>query len=840
MQDAPIPSDDEQRLAALYDYGILDTPAEAAFERLTRVACEIFQAPIATVTLVDRDRQWFKSVRGIDDCETARSISFCGHVVYAGRPLRVEDARQDERFHDNPLVRGPPYLRAYLGVPLTTPRGFHIGVVCVQDTAPRGFAERELRILQDLASVTMDELELRRVRQALERERALFIAGPTVIVLRESAAGWPIRYASPNAAEVLGHSPEALVAGGGQSYLDLVHPADRARVAEEAEAGARQGEHLEHQPYRLRRGDGTYAWVHDSIVVHRDAEGRVDGYHGYLIDITERVELEAKLRRSAILFEEAQEGILITDAQGRITAVNRTLAELTGYSEAELDGCTPACLHAGAASPEAYRAIWQAVHRQGHWSGELQYTCRDGSTFPGTTTLREIRDAHGARTHYIELVSDASRLKAYQRQLERMMHVDPLTELPNRLLFQDRLEQALAGRHRDGQPLAVVVLDLRDFRAVNDSLGQEAGDQVLAQVGRRLQQVLREEDTVARLSGDEFGILLPRLGSVDDAAPLAERITAWVEEPFQLEGHEVPLVARSGVSVYFGQEEASASTFLEQADAAMYEAKLEGVRYRFFSEELTERAQERIQLTAELRQALAQGQLAVHYQPQLDLASGEWVGVEALARWPHPQWGWISPGRFIPVAERAGLIGRLGGWVLEQACTQAQAWLTAGVAFGRIGVNVAAPQLTDPGLVEAVTAALAQSGLPAERLELEITESLLVAPEPAVVERLQALRQHGVSVAIDDFGTGYSALSYLKDLPVDRLKIDRSFIDGVPEQADVLAITRAILALGQSLGFAVVAEGIEEEHQRAALLEEGCREGQGFLFARPGAATALR
>lgn len=725
MRSAPVPDNEENRLAALYQYGILDTEVESSYECVMRLLCSIFSAPIATVTFVDRDRQWFKSFCGLNDCQTPRDISFCGHVVDSGKPLVVEDASQDERFHDNPLVVNEPHIRFYAGVPLTTPDGYHIGVLTVQDTRPRSCDDESFACLQDLAFLVVDELELRLKTRQHERELKRFIGGPTVIfVWEETSRGWLISYVSPNVKQVLGYYPEQLL---GVRFTDLVHPEDRQQLLRENEEACiiSRSSHYEYSPYRLKNAAGEYRWVRESSVAESNALGKEIIYLGYLNDISHQVELEEQ--KSA----------------------------------------------------------------------------------------------------------DRSQLIAYQSQLEQLLHTDPLTELPNRLLLHDRLEQALVRRKRDRAALAVLVLDLRDFRAINDSLGKAFGDKVLSRLGNRLQQILRGGDTVARLGGDEFGILLPWLHSVDDTVELVERITRWSEESLCIDGHEICVVSRIGASVYSGSGATTATNLLEQADTAMHEAKKEDVCYRFFSAELTERARERVQLAADLRRALGGNQLMVYYQPQVDLTSGAWVGVEALLRWPHPQHGWISPARFIPVAERSGFISRLGEWVLDSACIQARQWLDNGFQFGRVGVNVAATQLLTDDWVERVKEVLNRSGLPARYLELEITESLLVDSKASVIDGLEELRRLGVAIAVDDFGTGYSALRYLKDLPVDRVKIDRSFIQGFPDEHQTTAIIRAILALGDGLGLSVIAEGIETENQHRALLKIGCCQGQGFYFVRP-------
>nr|WP_242464765.1 bifunctional diguanylate cyclase/phosphodiesterase [Halorhodospira abdelmalekii] len=591
------------------------------------------------------------------------------------------------------------------------------------------------------------------------------------------------------------------------------------------------------QEIELYGPQGTFCTVEMRV---RDV--RWHGEPAHLVnlrDVTEHKRVEGELRQAAVVFEESHEGIVIADAEQRVIAVNRAFSEITGYSEEEAVGTLWALLGSDLHEPAFYEALLEAVERHGLWTGELWSRRRDGSSFAGLVTVRDIRDEIGQRTHYLTVFSDISRVKEYQSQLERLLHADPLTGLPNRALFQDRLEQAVVAMQRATGTLAVYSLDIRDLKSVNFTLGVEAGDALLQQVGARLRQVLSEQETVARLGGDEFGVLCPGLRDVDAAGEKAEQMLKAVQQPYRVAGKELHLSVCIGLSVFPGRQ-LPAHELFQQANAAMEQAKQEGVAYRFFSEELTEQTRERVQLGSELRYALERGgQLAVHYQPQVDLRTGCWIGMEALARWRHPQRGWVPPGRFIPVAERVGLIELLGDWVFEQACIEARAWLDAGYDPGRIGVNFAAPELVSTELVDKTLDILARTGLPPSHIELEITESLFVDPHAETIGRLEVLRQHGMRVAIDDFGTGYSALSYLRDLPIDRLKIDRSFVTGLSEDPRLVAITRAIAGLGESLGFEVIAEGIETEAQRQILLDAGCFQGQGYLFARPCAAADL-
>ena len=682
-----------------------------------------------------------------------------------------------------------------------------------------GAYRQSIHIFEDITERRQREAELAEAEaRTREREHQLdrVLSNTAEGILVIDAAG-DVVYANSTAGQLMGVDPYELL---GEAFGFPVTTED----PEELELHTRtNGARVVEMRARSMRWEGAPAFV---INLH---------------DITERKRVERELRQSAIVFEEAQEGIIITDAELCTLAVNRAFREITGYTEAEVHGEAPRFLGSDHHSAAFFDSLWRSVREQGYWTGELWNRRRDGDTFPTLTTIRELRDETGGVTHYIAVFSDISRVKEYQNQIERVMHLDPLTELPNRMLFHDRLEQALRGSTRGlaESVVAVMVIDLNDFRSINDSLGHGVGDEILRTIGDRLASALDETATVARLSGDEFGVLMPQLATADDAAGVAERLIAAAEAPLTIDEHRIPISVRIGLSIYPDQA-SSANTLLEQADAAMYEAKSEGVEYRFFSEELTERARERVQLSGELRRALSEGELTLHYQPQIALAGGEWVGLEALLRWPHPTHGDISPGRFIPVAERSGLMNRLGSWVLTRACADFRALLDAGQDYGRIAVNITAPELAEADFVDRVLATLRETGLPPERLELEITESLLVNTDAGIIERLDALRSHGISVAVDDFGTGYSALSYLKDLPVDRLKIDRSFIDGLGEETRGSTITHAILALGHSLGLEVTAEGIEHPEQHDILREAGCEMGQGFLFARPVPLSSLR
>jgi predicted signal transduction protein with EAL and GGDEF domain len=446
------------------------------------------------------------------------------------------------------------------------------------------------------------------------------------------------------------------------------------------------------------------------------------------------------------------------------------------------------------------------------------------------------------------------RQKGIQRTLEQLAHTDALTGLPNRVQFRLQLEDALRRSQRSGKRLAVLFLDLNDFKTINDGLGHAVGDRVLREFGERLQFSLRSEDTVARwrndsgaswredtvarFGGDEFIAIIQNLTEPKEAVEATERLHRAFQAPFEVDDWRLHLSASIGISIYPDDSE-TPDDLIKQADAAMYRAKAHGIGYRFFDRELTDEAVDRVRMENKLRDALQQQQLTFHFQPWNDLESGQVLGLEALARWFHPEDGNISPARFIPIAERSALIIEFGQWALRHLCEQGKTWLDSGFNFKRIAVNIAVPHLAQENFVPQLQTILAESGLPADRLELEITESSLMVNGRETIQRLHDIRALGVTLAVDDFGTGFSSLSYLKDLPINKLKIDRAFVKGITDDPRDAAIICAVVEMGAKLGFDVLAEGIEIEEQRAILLQLGCPQGQGFLFGKPASVEVI-
>uniref|UniRef100_UPI003F4ACFA3 putative bifunctional diguanylate cyclase/phosphodiesterase n=1 Tax=Sedimenticola selenatireducens TaxID=191960 RepID=UPI003F4ACFA3 len=486
-----------------------------------------------------------------------------------------------------------------------------------------------------------------------------------------------------------------------------------------------------------------------------------------------------------------------------------------------------------------YRDLWHSLTETGHWRGEMWNRRKNGELFPKWQTINSVVDGNGNLTHYVGIFSDITHIKQSQEKLDHLGHHDALTDLPNRLLLNERLDQAIKHAERHDTLLAVIFLDLDNFKHINDSLGHPVGDQLLQEVARKLLLATRQDDTVARIGGDEFVLLLEDIGKPENAGIAAQKLAAVFAEPFQLEQQAIRITASLGICIC-PQDGKDSATLLRNADSAMYRAKEEGRNtYQFYTEELTRNAFERVSLENNLRQAIEKEQLRLLYQPQFELQSGRIIGLEALIRWVHPELGTISPARFIPLAEESGLIHPIGEWVLRTACRQGRQWQQQGIDFGRIAVNIAGPQLQRGNLVNEVIAVLDETQLPTDRLELEVTEGFIMQQAGSAITQLQALRELGLTLSIDDFGTGYSSLSYLKQLPIHKLKIDQSFVRDIPDDRNDMAIADAIIAMGKSLGLRVIAEGVETEAQAEFLKQAGCQEGQGYLYSKPITAEAV-
>ncbi|MEW8653880.1 MAG: EAL domain-containing protein [Candidatus Thiodiazotropha endolucinida] len=542
---------------------------------------------------------------------------------------------------------------------------------------------------------------------------------------------------------------------------------------------------------------------------------------------------EEKLRLADRAFQNTAEGITVTDASGNIVSINPAFEAITGYSHEEVLGLNPRVLKSGHHPDSFYKEMWDTLLLTGHWRGEIWNRRKNGDAYPEWLTISAVKDGNDETTHYVGVFTDISQIKEAQDQINFLAHHDALTRLPNRALFRERFDHALMHARRENASIALLFLDLDRFKTVNDTLGHPVGDQVLLEVSKRMNQIIRASDTLARLGGDEFVLLLEEKTDAQHAAVVARKLIDLFSRPMIIGEHELVVTASIGITLYPNDGD-DPDKLIRHADRAMYEAKQQGRNtYRFFTQALTEGALERLMMENDLRRAVARNELILHYQPIVNLETRQLQGIEALVRWQHPEQGLIAPGLFIELAEEIGIIDEIGQWVLRAACTQLARWDRDGFKVPRISVNLSVQQIDREGLITMVSEELNSSGLSPERLELEVTESMLIRNPELSRTVLSELRTLGVKFAIDDFGTGYSSLAYLKLLPLDHLKIDQSFVRDIGKDANDEAIVRAIIAMSKSLGLESVAEGVEEAHQARFLQQAGSDLAQGYLYSRP-------
>jgi diguanylate cyclase (GGDEF)-like protein/PAS domain S-box-containing protein len=608
------------------------------------------------------------------------------------------------------------------------------------------------------------------------------------------------------------------------------------------ESGARQYATLAEGKYfteerQYLRSDGSTVWCLASGYA-LDPQRADDGSIWVFADVTERKLAEEKLRLSATVLEHIADGVMVIDVNGRIVAINPAFTQITGYIEIEAIGQDSMLTRSSRHDISFYLEMWEDLRENGFWRGEVWNMRKNGELYLEWLTVSAVRDNQGEITHYVAVFSDITKVKESQDKLDHMAHHDPLTALPNRLLFHDRLQHALQRAGRDKEQLAILFIDLDRFKNVNDTLGHHVGDELLKQVASALAGELREGDTLARLGGDEFIVLLENIDGQAGAGHVAGKLVSMFEQPFMVADYELFVTGSVGISVY-PQDATDLNMLIRNADVAMYQAKARGRNgFQFYAPSMTGEGVERLRLETMLRRSIEKDEIFLNYQPQVEVDSGRLIGVEALVRWDNPELGLVPPVRFIPLAEDTGFINQLGKWVLNESCRQMIRWQQAGLYVPKIAVNLSVKQFERGSIVSMVAEILKETGLEPHRLQLEVTESVIMNTGDALVF-INDLHAIGVGLAIDDFGTGYSSLAYLKQLPVQTLKIDRSFIKDISTDSNDEAIAIAIIQLGKSLNLSVIAEGVETEDQAAFLLRHGCNQAQGYLYSRPELASVI-
>ncbi len=641
--------------------------------------------------------------------------------------------------------------------------------------------------------------------------------------------------ANPASVRLLGYDrAEQLLGRALHPLIHHTHPDGSAYPAHECKTrggiDAEAGVHVDDEIFW--RADGSAFpveyWSHP---MRRD--GKVIGTVVAFVDASARRQADESLRKLSRAVEQSPNAVIVTDRAGRIEYVNPKFSEINGYTAAEAIGRNPRLLSSGETAGELYREMWDNLLAGAEWRGEFRNRRKNGELYWCLESISPVKNERGEITHFVGMMEDISERKLAESTIRRLAFYDPLTDLPNRRLMRERLERAIIWSRRGGTQAALLYIDLDRFKTVNDTLGHSVGDALLKAAAIRLAHCVREEDTISRLGGDEFAVVLGNVHGSEEAVAVAEKIIATMQAPFPVDEHEIFITASVGISLY-PTDTADMDSLLKNADIALYQAKDQGRNsFQFYSERINTLAMERLELENGLRKAIERGELYLEYQPQLDLKTGAVFGLEALARWRHPVLGQIPPDKFIPLAEETRLIIPIGEWILRTACNQLKAWHDAGRDDLTISVNLSAVQFRQKGLLDTVARVLGEAGIPAAKLELEITESILMGDTGETIATLTGLRSLGVRLSIDDFGTGYSSLGYLKRFPVSTLKIDRTFVRDITVDPDDKAIAEAVIALAKSLKLWVIAEGVETEAQLYILRQLDCDSIQGYFVSRP-------
>lgn len=679
--------------------------------------------------------------------------------------------------------------------------------------------------------------ELLDTRAQLEQERQLFEMGPAIIFRWSISPEWPVEYVSTNIEMILGHAAEDFISGE-LKFSTLIHPDDIDIVTSTVDNFIQHNEGFFEIEYRLIDSDGNYHWLFQHAMLAKGRSDESRSFIGYVLDITERKESEQQLKLAATAMESSV-AISIADPRGNILRVNEAFTEITGYDAEEIIGKNSSILSSGKHDKAFFQRLWNALIDEGYWEGEIWNKKKSGELFPEWISIAAVKDSAGVTTHFVSTFQDISERKLAEQRIEQLAYFDPLTNLPNRRLYFDRLTQELVHAKRLNNFGAVMFVDLDRFKQINDSLGHDIGDRVLVETAKRLKDVLREGDTASRLGGDEFVALIPNLGTELEMAYLnagkvADKLFSELSRPYVLPSRELIVTASIGI-ILFPDEQVSAEDVMKQADIAMYQAKESGRNsYYFYRPSMQQEIEDRYELEQQLNLALKERQFILYYQPKIDV-DGNIVGAEALVRWNHPERGLVFPNDFIPAAENSQLIIPLSEQIIQIAATDLTLWCEHNLVDEQfvLSINISASHFAQDEFEESIVGNLVLKGAELSRIELELTEGVVIKDFDKTIEKMSALSDLGIRFSIDDFGTGYSSLQYLHRLPINTLKIDRAFVKDVVTDSGSQVITKTIISMGRNLGLELIAEGVENTQQRQFLEDHGCFQYQGYLFSRP-------
>lgn len=835
LSNAPsVPFSEADRLSALLDLEILDTPAERDFDELTRLAATALGVASSAISLIDKERQWFKARHGIPFTETPRDVAFCTYAVASRDILVVPDATLDERFSSNPLVTQEGGIRFYAGAPLVASSGHCLGALCVFDpVARKGLTEAQRAALMDLARLATNLIECRRMRNMGEIAARVVDATSDAVVAADrqgTIVYWnraAERMFGHSGKEALGHNVEMIIptrlATGYRDMFERATSAGRARNL---------GSFVEIVGVRADNSEFPI-----EISLARWGSGSPDGgFAGIIRDITARKALEREREHTQAFLDTVVTNLpamlFVKDAQTRqYLMVNRAGEDAIGRSASEIIGHTDRELFPRHGA-DYERRDSESIESGSATVFESEFIRDDGQSVHFRTTRKVIDGPDRPGQYLLGISEDVTATRLAEAEVLRLAHYDSLTGLLNRASFTDRLY----GLVRKGEPFAMLSIDLDRFKAVNDQFGHPAGDIVLSQVADRLRDAVPQEGWVARIGGDEFIVFLTGTELRERANELAASILNSLADPFPT-GRVVAHVGASIGIVLMPQDGCTTEQLRENVDLALYRAKRMGKgKACFFNAEMDAVAQDRRKLETDLREAVERDRFDLVYQPIFSARTGQITSAEALARWTHPDRGPIRPDIFISVAEECGLIDRLGEQLLRRACCDAQSWPDN----VRVAVNLSPLQFHSGKLIETVGRAINDSGIRANRLQLEVTEGLVIQDVERTFQQLEELRALGIQVLIDDFGVGYSSLSYFQRFPFDKVKIDKSFVDEIATSRTAKAIVQAVVGLGNALEMGVVAEGIETEEQMRLLIEGGCTHLQGYLLSKPVSARVFQ